>query len=172
MRTKVLSFLLAAFITAMDQFIKRWAQVVLRPKTTMPLIPGVLELRYTVNDGMAFSLLSGKQKFLIVVTGVILVGVMARLLMGKMSRLERLAWTLILGGGVGNWIDRVMNGQVVDYINVLFMRFAVFNFADICVSAGVGFLALSFVLDAIGQGSDERRAHTSRETQNSRHADA
>ena len=46
---------------------------------------------------------------------------------------ERAAWTLVLGGGVGNLIDRVLNGVVVDYINVLFMRFAIFNFADICV---------------------------------------
>ena len=53
----------------------------------------------------------------------------------------------MLGGGIGNLIDRVLNGVVVDYINVLFMNFAVFNFADICVCCGVGLLILSILLD-------------------------
>ena len=56
--------------------------------------------------------------------------------------------TLILGGGVGNLIDRVLNGVVVDYINVLFMHFAIFNFADICVCVGVGLLMLVVLLDS------------------------
>ena len=61
---------------------------------------------------------------------------------------KRAAWTLVLGGGVGNLIDRVLNGVVVDYINVLFMRFAIFNFADICVCVGVGLLMLAVLLDS------------------------
>ena len=57
--------------------------------------------------------------------------VLIMLFVRKMPLTERAAWTLVLGGGVGNLIDRVLNGVVVDYINVLFMRFAIFNFADI-----------------------------------------
>ena len=51
-------------------------------------------------------------------------------------------------GSMGNLIDRVLNGVVVDYINVLFMRFAIFNFADICVCVGVGLLMLAVLLDS------------------------
>ena len=54
----------------------------------------------------------------------------------------------MLGGGVGNLIDRVLNGVVVDYINVLFMHFAIFNFADICVCVGVGLLMLVLLRDS------------------------
>ena len=151
MLTQVFSLLLAAACAVLDQLLKRWAAAVLRPAAAMPLLPGIVELRYTVNDGMAFSLLSGQQKLLIGVTGVILVGVLIWLLAGKMSVLERAAWVLILGGGVGNLLDRVAAGQVIDYINLLFMRFAVFNFADICVSVGVGLLVLRVVLDAIAE---------------------
>lgn len=146
-----LSLLLAVVCTAADQLLKRWAAAVLRPVGAMPLLPGLVELRYTVNDGMAFSLLSGQQKLLIAVTGVILVAVLIWLLAGKMPLLERAAWVLVLGGGLGNLIDRVAFGQVVDYINLLFMRFAVFNFADICVSVGVGLLVLHVVLEAIAE---------------------
>ena len=53
----------------------------------------------------------------------------------------------MLGGGIGNLIDRVLNGEVVDYINVLFMRFAVFNFADICVCVGVALWVLVIFLE-------------------------
>ena len=151
MLTQILSLLMAAACAAADQLLKRWAAAVLRPLGVMPLLPGIVELRYTVNDGMAFSLLSGQQKLLIAVTGVILVAVLVWLLAGKMAALERAAWVLVLGGGIGNLVDRVARGQVVDYINLLFMRFAVFNFADICVSVGVGLLVLHIVLDAAAE---------------------
>ena len=51
--------------------------------------------------------------------------------------------------GIGNLVDRVMNGEVVDYINLLFMNFAVFNFADILVCTGIGLLLLGLVLDEV-----------------------
>jgi len=70
------------------------------------------------------------------------------------------ALVLILSGGIGNLIDRALNGQVVDYINLLFVRFAVFNFADICVCVGVGLLILDILMDeAKGKksASDEKK---------------
>ena len=59
------------------------------------------------------------------------------------------AHPILLGGGIGNLIDRVLNGEVVDYINLLFMRFAVFNFADICVCVGVGLWVLVIFLEEL-----------------------
>ena len=138
----VLSVLAAAVLVGVDQLIKRWATVVLLPKTAMTLIPGVLELRYFLNDGMAFSMLAGKQTLLIGVT----------------TLLERVAWTLVLGGGIGNLIDRVATGVVVDYINVLFMNFAIFNFADICVCVGVGLLMVWVLFDSYIKEKAEKNA--------------
>ena len=89
-----------------------------------------------------------QQTLLIGMTSVMLVVVAAMLFTRKMPVWERISWTLILGGGVGNLIDRVLNGVVVDYINVLFMHFAIFNFADICVCVGVGLLMLVVLLDS------------------------
>ena len=60
---------------------------------------------------------------------------------------------LVLGGGIGNLIDRVLNGEVVDYINLLFMRFAVFNFADICVCVGVALWVLVIFLEESHSGN-------------------
>ena len=138
----VLSVLAAAVLVGVDQLIKRWATAVLLPKTAMTLIPGVLELRYFLNDGMAFSMLAGKQKLLIAVTSLMLLGVLWMFFARKLTPLERVAWTLVLGGGIGNLIDRIFrDGLVVDYLDVKLFHFAVFNFADCCVVVGVVLLA-------------------------------
>lgn len=147
MTAKLISLVAAALLVAADQGIKAWATAQLMPVGVMAVLPGIVELRYVLNDGMAFSMLAGKQGILIGVTSLMLVGVLVWLLRGDMPLLERISWTLVLGGGIGNLIDRVLNGVVVDYINVLFMHFAVFNFADICVCCGVGLLILSILLD-------------------------
>ena len=144
----LLSLLGAAVLVVLDQLIKHWATAALLPVGNMDLLPGIVELRYCLNDGMAFSMLAGKQGLLIGVTSVMLVAVLVMLFVRKMPLAERIAWTLVLGGGVGNLIDRVLNGVVVDYINVLFMHFAIFNFADICVCVGVGLLMLVLLLDS------------------------
>ena len=65
------------------------------------------------------------------------------------STISSVALILVLGGGIGNLIDRVLNGEVVDYINLLFMRFAVFNFADICVCVGVALWVLVIFLEEL-----------------------
>ena len=144
----LLSLLGAAVLVVLDQLIKHWATAALLPVGSMEVLPGIVELRYCLKDGMAVSMLAGKQGLLIGVTSVMLVAVLVMLFVRKMPLAERIAWTLVLGGGVGNLIDRVLNGVVVDYINVLFMHFAIFNFADICVCVGVGLLMLVLLLDS------------------------
>ena len=126
----------------------------------MTLIPGVLELRYFLNDGMAFSMLAGKQKLLIAATSLMLLGVLWMLFARKLTPLERVAWTLVLGGGIGNLIDRIATGVVVDYINVLFMNFAIFNFADICVCVGVGLLMVWVLFDSYFKEKTEKSVKT------------
>lgn len=150
MISALITIVAAALLVAIDQGIKLWATASLAPVGSMPLLPGVIELRYHLNDGAAFSILQGKQAFLIAFTGIALVLVAAYLLFKKPAkRLEYIGWLLVLGGGIGNLVDRVMNGQVVDYLNLLFMNFAIFNFADILVCTGIGLLLLSLILDEV-----------------------
>ena len=137
-----------AALVGIDQLIKLWAVQALQPVGAMPFIPHVVELRFVLNQGMAFSLLSGKQLFLIIATSAALLAVAYGLFFrSRGKRLQQAA--LVLGGGIGNLIDRVLNGEVVDYINLLFMRFAVFNFADICVCVGVALWVLVIFLDEV-----------------------
>ena len=144
----VFNLVTVAALIGIDQAIKLWAVNVLQPMGSMPLIPHVVELRFVLNQGMAFSLLSGRQLFLIVATSAALLLVAYGLFFRSRGKyLQQAALLLVLGGGIGNLIDRVLNGEVVDYINLLFMRFAVFNFADICVCVGVALWVLEIFLE-------------------------
>ena len=158
----IVSVLLCAVLVVVDQLIKAWATAVLAPVGTMPLLPGIIQLRYVLNDGAAFSMLAGKQGFLIAFTGAALAAVVAYLVIRRPKRLDRAAWLLILAGGIGNLIDRVANHMVVDYLDVQFMTFAVFNFADVCVCTGVGLLVLSLILEEVharGRAEHEDESH-------------
>ena len=146
----VFNLLAAAALIGIDQAIKLWATNVLQPIGAMPLIPHVVELRFVLNPGMAFSLLSGKQLFLIIATSIALIFVAYGLFFRSRGRyLQQAALLLILAGGIGNLIDRVLNGEVVDYINLLFMQIAVFKFAEICVCVGVGLWVLVIFLEEL-----------------------
>ncbi|MEG2833387.1 MAG: signal peptidase II [Ruthenibacterium sp.] len=142
-------FLTAALVT-LDQITKMLATTYLAPVGVLPFIPGVMQLRYILNDGAAFSILSGNRFFLIAVTSVALLALTLYLLFKKpQSRFEHFAWVLILAGGIGNLIDRVLHGVVVDFFEVTFMNFAVFNVADCFVCVGAALLLLFFVLEEV-----------------------
>lgn len=150
MISALITLVAAALLVAIDQGIKLWATANLAPVGSMPLIPGIVELRYFLNDGAAFSILQGKQTFLILFTGVALLAVAWYLLFRRPAKkLEYIGWIFVLGGGIGNLVDRVLNGEVVDYINLLFMNFAVFNFADMLVCTGIGLLLLNLLLEEL-----------------------
>ena len=154
----VFNLLAAAALIGIDQAIKLWATNVLQPVGAMPLIPHVVELRFVLNQGMAFSLLSGRQLFLIVATSAALILVAYWLFFrSRNDRLQQAALILVLGGGIGNLIDRVLNGEVVDYINPLFIDFAVFNFADILVCVGVALWVLVILLEEVEDKPSKER---------------
>ena len=126
-----------------DRLSKILAAKYLADGTVMTVIPYFLGLRYLENTGMAFSMLSGKTVFLAVITAVALI-IMAYFLFVKNygEKFERFCFMLIFAGGIGNLIDRVFQGYVIDYFEFLFMDFAIFNVADVYVCVGVGLYAI------------------------------
>ena len=113
---------------------------------TVTLIPHVLQLRYVENTGAAFSLLSDHTVLLSVVTAAVIAAGVVLILSGRIrSRFLSVVIACVLAGGLGNLIDRIFRGFVVDYIEVLFVNFAVFNFADCFVTVGE-FLLIAYLL--------------------------
>lgn len=136
-------------LTAADQLLKLWVRRALAGGRVLAW-EKVFALRFTRNTGAAFSLLSAHTSFLSVLTGLFLLAGFVVLFSGKVrSKLLFVALTLILSGGLGNWIDRVRVGYVTDYIEPLFMQFAVFNFADILITVGAGLLIVWLIYDSV-----------------------
>ena len=125
-----------------DQLTKHWARGLTQPMT---LIPGVIGLQYAENTGMAFSLLSGQPWLLGVLSAVLIIAGAMVLRRYRLGRLSRVAAMLMLGGAVGNMIDRFFTGYVVDMIEVLAFRFAIFNVADACLTVGCCLMAVSLL---------------------------
>ena len=128
--------LFAALLGA-DQLIKYWTVEHLALGESAAFLPGIVRLTRVHNYGAAWSSFSGQTTALAVVT-VLLMAAVAYLLVRRIVRhpLGVIAGVMILAGGVGNLIDRLFRGYVVDMFHVLFMEFAVFNVADICVVVG------------------------------------
>ena len=120
-----------------DQWLKYWIVNHLAVGESMPFIPHILQLERLHNYGAAFSSLTGKTALLLGMTVVLLL-VMAVLLVRRIVRhpLGVIACVLILGGGIGNMIDRVALGYVVDMFDLLLFEYPVFNLADCFVVVG------------------------------------
>lgn len=126
-----------------DQLTKIWAAETLT-NTVLPVIPGVLNFHFTQNTGAAFGMLGSLTPILAAVSGGLAVGMSIFLAKTRKtsSLLYRIALSLIIGGAIGNFIDRVFAGSVVDFIEFDFVNFAIFNVADICVTIGAVLLGV------------------------------
>lgn len=146
---KVWTFLAAVLLTVGDQLLK--LQVVRTLGTGRVIRFGnFIALRYVENAGAAFSMLSGKTLILTVGTGLLILGGFIALFSGRVrSKLLYVSLTMVLSGGVANLIDRVRLHYVVDYIEPLFVNFAVFNFADCLITVGAAMMILWLILDTI-----------------------
>lgn len=129
--------LLPLGIVALDQTVKLWAEQTLRKVETMPVIEGVFHLTYARNTGAAFSLLRGGRWFFVALTAGMLALLLWALLRGWVrGAVGRTAVLFIMGGAVGNLIDRVRFGYVVDLFDFRLIHFAIFNVADSFITVG------------------------------------
>ncbi len=101
------------------------------------LIPGIIKLTYATNDGAAWSMLRGRQEFFIILTVAVLIVVAYILVRGYIKGwFGVLSLAACIGGTIGNFIDRVKQGYVVDMFETLFVDFPIFNIADIFLTLG------------------------------------
>lgn len=135
-------------IVAFDQVTKLLAQKYLSDGTAVTFIKSVVQFHYAENTGMAFSLFTGARWIFIVITLIACGGALWYLFSNRCKPLW-LYWSVgvIIAGGLGNLIDRVLYGFVIDFIEPVFMNFAIFNIADSAVTLGAVSLVAYLVLD-------------------------
>ena len=140
-------FLLAALIVAADQGVKYLVRANIALGQHVSFLPGVMDLTFVKNTGAAFSMLEEHTWLLTLLSGVVAV-ILAVLLARRILPhwFGQLALGLLLGGAVGNFIDRLLLGYVTDMFAAAFVKFPVFNVADIAVVVGGVLLCFHVIL--------------------------
>ena len=157
-----LSIVLALLITGADQGIKHFVRQFPRDGFLFSLGP-LFSCWRTTNTGIAFSLLS-RFPALILVLSAAFTAWFVYYLCTRKSRIEQLVCAVILGGTLGNLIDRVFQGYVVDFIDVRIINFAIFNFADICAVCGGIYFGIMLAVDEIKEDKEKKAAKNSEVT--------
>ena len=138
-----------------DQLTKFLAVEHLRPIGSLPLWKGVLHLTYVENRGAAFGMLANSRWVFMVISTLALVALTVYFFFFAKRRtyLSTVALGMIVSGGIGNMIDRIALGYVVDFIDFTLINFAVFNFADSIVCVGAGMLVLAVLIEPQKEGA-------------------
>ena len=147
-KRRMLEGTLVALLVLLDQVTKYLARVNLTAGKHYNLIRGVMGLCYTENTGAAFSSFSNSTNLLTIVSAMLVLVLAAYLLVNRREeeRFIRVPVLLILSGGIGNLIDRALRNSVTDFFELEFIRFAVFNVADVLISGGALLLTILVLL--------------------------
>lgn len=137
-------FLILAVTVGLDQLTKVWAQSTLRDTPVQSYLGGIFLLEYAENPGAFLSLgaaMSEQNRTLafVTLTSIFLLGALYYILRYNVRRLTLIAISLLIGGGIGNIIDRILIGRVVDFMNLGIgsVRTGIFNIADMAIVAAV-----------------------------------
>ncbi len=143
----MLYFIISVAIIAVDFVVKRWSVSELSATDTIAIWENVFHLTYVENRGAAFGMLQNQRYFFVILTLIVLALVVWLMLKerGK-SRLFQTALSFILGGAIGNLIDRICYGYVVDLFDFRLINFPVFNVADIFVCTGALLAIIYFLI--------------------------
>ena len=148
----------------LDQLTKYLTVLHLKPIDTLPIIEDVLHLTYVENTGAAFGMMKDARWVFMVTSTAAIIGILGYMIRRvyikkeKMPWMEALSLSLIVGGGIGNMIDRTMLGYVVDMIDCRFINFAVFNVADSFVCIGAGLMILYLIILTVREYKAEKAA--------------
>lgn len=147
------SFLIAIFVIIFDQLIKYWCVMNLPFQQSQVFIPNFINFTYLHNYGAGWGMMQGRTLFFIFIT-MFVVGYLCYLIYKHQndSLIVRCTYGLLLGGAVGNLIDRVRLGYVIDMIQLDFIKFPVFNIADAALTLGC--IALILIIFTDKEGKD------------------
>ena len=167
----LLIWLLTSVSVVIADQISKWLVVkYIKPLADgITVIPGLFDFRYLENTGAAFGILSDHRWVHTAVSTVAIAGIIIYLIVKRKdcrSRWINAAAGMIIGGGIGNLIDRYMQGYVVDFIETKFMKFAIFNVADSFVTVGTAILAVCLISAEIRE-EKKRKAAKPEEPENS-----
>lgn len=141
----IVALVFGAVLAVADQIIKYFVLTYLQPVGSVSVIDGLFKLTYVENRGVAFGMFTDMRWFFVALTAILLAAIIFIMFKKKPNgKLFYVSAALIIGGGIGNLIDRIFYGFVVDYLSVSFFP-PVCNFADYCITVGT-ILLIVYVL--------------------------
>lgn len=148
-----------AVVIGLDQLTKYLSVAYLTGTNTFSVIQGILHFTYVENRGAAFGMLSSHRWIFISISIAALLGIALFLIFARpKSMIVNTSLVFILGGGIGNMIDRIFRGFVVDFIDVRCVNFYVFNVADSFVCIGCATLIVYLIVDEIKNFKKTKKA--------------
>ena len=127
-------------LVIVDQLVKQWARIYLLPAGSLPMIDGLIGFRWATNTGAAFGIFQGGRWFFVILTIAVIAVILFfefKIPYTRKNMWVRVPMAMILAGAIGNFIDRLLFGYVVDMFQFLFINFPIFNIADILLVVGV-----------------------------------
>lgn len=163
----LLNVIFIAVIVGLDQWTKYLTVEHIKPIGTLPIIPDVFHLTYVENRGAAFSILQGKRLFFVLLTLAVVAVILVLLYRkAKGEPLLRVSLIMIAGGAIGNLIDRLVLGYVVDMVDLRIINYAIFNVADCFVVVGTILLAVYILFfDRVLLNDKKKEPNKQRETE-------
>lgn len=159
----VISFIVAILIVVADQLIKQLVVNTIYGTGAVSILNGLVKFTYLENRGMAFGMLQNARWLFIVFTSIIMVAIVAYMIKTKpKSKFLLASLALVLGGGIGNLIDRIVLGYVIDYIQLSFFS-PVCNFADYCITIGTAMLMVYILFFSSDSNSTKKKVEVSDE---------
>jgi signal peptidase II len=152
----IIYYVVALIVVVIDQVTKYMIVKTMELSETIPLIEGVFHITSHRNRGAAFGILQDARWFFIVITVIVVAAIVWYMPRIRGQKVSLWGFTLILGGAVGNFIDRLLKGEVVDFLDFRLIHFPIFNVADSCIVIGVGLLLLDTLREAKQAKSVER----------------
>lgn len=138
------------FLVCIDQFVKKVVITYIPLFESKEVIPDFFFLTNVRNTGAAWSIMEGEKITFIIITIVAIIVFLYFILFSKTTtKLDRIAFTLMCGGAIGNLIDRIINSYVIDFLDfyIFGYDFPVFNLADAFLCIGVGLLIINMLLE-------------------------
>lgn len=152
-------------VVFLDQ-ISKWLTIInLKLYETFPIINNVFHFTYVRNEGAAFGILKDHRWVFLVISTVAIIALSVFLWKKRNdSKLLCTAMSFIIGGGIGNMIDRLSLGYVIDFLDFRIINYPIFNIADSFVCVGVGLFALYIILDEVNEYKKNKAAKISENT--------
>lgn len=137
-----IAIVIILILTICDQLLKSWVASSIVLGGSKQLIPGIIELTNLRNSGAAWSIFEGQQTFFTIITIVAIIVIGYFIWQYRKNIPMLIGLSLIMAGTIGNFIDRLRQGYVVDMFETTFINFPIFNIADMCLTVGVIWLII------------------------------